>query len=72
MPQMLLRQEAANRLGIHFAKLERLRKLGLIPEAIQAGHLHVFPADKLDEIKARLIAEGHIKAPAQEAANAVA
>jgi hypothetical protein len=69
MPTMLLRQQAADYLKIHFAKLERLRRAGLIPEAVRAGHLYVFPADKLDTIKARLIEQGHITAPNTEAAN---
>ncbi|MBP3958423.1 hypothetical protein J8F10_24505 [Gemmata sp. G18] len=34
---LLLRQDAADRLGVHFAKLERLRHKGHIPEAVQAG-----------------------------------
>jgi hypothetical protein len=68
MSQMVMRQGAADRIGIHFAKLERLRKAGLVPEAIRVGHYYVFPADKLDEIKARLVASGHIK-PEAEVAN---
>lgn len=69
--KLLLRQDAANALGIHFAKLEKLRQRGLVPEAIQVGRYHVFPADQLDAIRARLEAAGHIK-PAREAAHASA
>ena len=57
----LFRQTAADRMGIHFAKLERLRHKGLIPEAVQFGRYFLFPADQLDEIRARLEADGHLK-----------
>lgn len=60
--KLYLRQVAADILGIHFAKLERLRVAGLIPEAIQIGRYHVFPADQLKVIRERLIASGHIRA----------
>lgn len=69
--KLLLRQEAANRLGIHFAKLETLRKRGLIPEAIPAGRLFVFPSDQIDTIRERLTQQGHIKNPSREGANHV-
>ncbi len=67
MPELLTRQVAANRLGLHFAKLERLRLKGLIPEAFLVGRYYVFPADKLDAIKQRLVEQGHIKAPMEVA-----
>ena len=57
----LLRQDAANQLGIHFAKLEDLRKRGLIPEAVQIGRYHVFPTDQINAIRERLEQQGHIK-----------
>lgn len=61
MPELLARQDAANRLGVHFSKLERLRLKGLIPEAIKVGRCYVFPGDQIDTIKARLVAQGHIR-----------
>lgn len=72
MSELLTRQDAANRLGLHFAKLERLRKSGHIPEAVRVGRYFVFPADKLDAIKQRLITAGLIKATAEVNADAVA
>ena len=57
---LLLRQDAANRLGIHFAKLERFRLAGLIPEAVQVGRYFVFPADMLEVIRDRLAAAGKL------------
>ncbi len=63
--KFLLRQDAANKLGLHFAKLEKLRQRGLIPEAVQVGRYHVFPIDQIDAIRLRLEAEGHIM-PARE------
>jgi hypothetical protein len=67
MDQLLMRQEAADRLGVHFAKLERLRRAGLLPEAVRVGRLYVFPISKIDAIRERLIAQGHLQA---EVANA--
>ena len=58
---LLLRQDAADALGLHFAKLERLRQMGHIPEAVRVGRYFLFPADKLPEIKARLVRDGHIR-----------
>lgn len=58
---LLLRQDTANRLGIHFSKLERLRLAGLIPEAVKVGHYHAFPADSIETIRERLIALGHLR-----------
>lgn len=60
---LLLRQDAADRLGIHFAKLERLRLAGLIPEAVQVGRYFTFPSDKLETIRERLIESGHLPGP---------
>ena len=60
---LLLRQDAADQLGLHFAKLERLRVAGLVPEAVLIGRYHAFPADKIEEIRMRLIASGHLCAP---------
>lgn len=71
MPQFLQRQEAADRMGIHWCRLDRLRKRGLIPEALKVGIFFVFPADQLDAIKARLVEQGHIK-PKRESAVATA
>jgi hypothetical protein len=62
-----MRQEAANRLGIHFAKLETLRKRGLVPEAVPVGRYFAFPADQIDAIRERLEAQGHIKREASHA-----
>ena len=64
---LLLRQDAANRLGIHFAKLERLRLAGLIPEAVQVGRYFTFPADKIETIRERLTVGGHLAQPSREA-----
>jgi hypothetical protein len=33
----------------------------LIPELVQAGRYRLFPADKIDAIRERLIREGHIR-----------
>lgn len=62
MVNLLLRQEAADRLGIHFAKLERLRLAGLVPEAVQVGRYFAFPADKIEIIRERLTSSGHLRA----------
>lgn len=67
MPELFLRWDAANRLGVHPAKLDRLRLRGLIPEAVRVGHYFAFPADKLDAIKQRLVEQGHIKTVQPEA-----
>jgi hypothetical protein len=61
MPELLPRQDAADRLGVHFAKLERLRTKGLIPEAVKIGRYFVFPAAQLEAIRRRLVEQGHIK-----------
>lgn len=52
--------EAAPKIGIHWSKLDRLRKQGHIPEVMQAGRYFYYPADKLAAIRERLIASGHI------------
>lgn len=58
--KMLLRQEAADALGIHYMKLDRLRAAGEIPEAVQAGRYWMFPAAAIQAIKSRLTKAGHI------------
>lgn len=68
MPQLVQRQEAADRMGIHWCRLDRLRKRGLIPEAMKVGIFFVFPADQLEAIKARLVASGHITPKREPAA----
>jgi hypothetical protein len=68
IPLLIQRQEAADRLGLHFWKLEDLRKRGLIPEAIKVGRYYVFPADQIDAIRQRLIERGFIKARQTEGA----
>lgn len=52
--KLLARQEAADALGIHWMKLDRLRAAGRIPEAVQAGRYWMFPAAAIPAIKARL------------------
>lgn len=71
--KLLLRQDAADSLGIHFAKLERLRLAGLIPEAVLVGRYHCIPADKIEAIRERLTAAGKLRRrnPARIAAAAV-
>ena len=68
MSQFLLRQETADRLGIHWAKLDKLRREGHIPEAVQVGNYWCFPADQLAAIRARLVEQKKIKQPALTAA----
>ena len=65
--KLLFRQDAADELGLHFAKLERLRLKGLIPEAVQVGRFFLFPADKIEIIRQRLTAQGHIRSTEPEA-----
>lgn len=61
MPEkLLLRQDAADALGIHYMKLDRLRAAGEIPEAVQVGRYFMFPAAAMPAIKTRLTAAGHI------------
>lgn len=64
IPELLMRQDAADRMGVHFAKLEAMRRKNLIPEAVKIGRVHVYPADKIDAIRERLVAQGHIRAEA--------
>ena len=59
--RLLLRQATADQLGIHFSRLERLRLAGLIPEAVRVGHYYCFPADRIDAIRKRLTASGHLR-----------
>lgn len=59
--KLVFRQDAADAIGIHFAKLERLRLKGLVPEAVRVGRYFLYPADRLGGIRKRLIAQGHIR-----------
>ena len=61
VPKLVTRQVAADYMKIHWCKLEYLRKKGLIPETVKVGRNFVFPLEKLDEIRARLEAAGHLK-----------
>jgi hypothetical protein len=54
--------DAAKEIGIHWSKLDRLRKQGLIPEVVSAGRYFFYPAAQLAAIRARLIQSGHIDA----------
>jgi len=59
---VLMRQEFANRLGLNFWQVERLRRAGLIPEAEKVGRYFVFPESKVEAIRNRLASQGHIQA----------
>jgi hypothetical protein len=63
----LFRQTAADQLGIHFAKLERLRLRGLIPEVVRVGRYFLYPAERLDAIRERLVRQGHLPGRAADA-----
>jgi hypothetical protein len=60
LPNLLMPGEFAMGLGVSADKLDRWRKAGVITEFVKVGRLHLFPADKLAEVRNRLIASGHL------------
>lgn len=61
MSELLMCQDAADRLGVRHWKMAKLRKAGLLPEAVRVGRFYTIPADQIEAIKRRLIEGGHIK-----------
>lgn len=63
---LLFREQAATRIGITWHALDRARVRGLVPEVVKVGRYFLYPADKLDAIRDRLIDAGLIRRePAQ-------
>ncbi len=60
VPDLLMPGEFAMQLGIGPDKLDRWRKAGVITEFVKVGRLHLFPAEKVGEVRTRLIASGRI------------